>query len=412
MAGFPRPSLKAQFPFLRSPTFCKPSLSHRLLGRSFEAPCPWTYNGTRSAKQLARSLRCIEPHRSSSRKQPIESLPSSCANGSKQDELAAALSVLESSSVPQEKAVHEALRQCEHVAKAFSVGSESYGEQDRPNRTSTSNLLTRKDSLSTQAVSSYSWTGNPSKDDVLQIAYQLVTDEKTFLTSNILRAYVSIASILGRPQSLPDIFNLYASKPVPQAGSAPIIYRESNPLSHKAAIPLDIAQTALKAAIDSRDLPLCLSIVTTSVATRAFRRNKVLHKVSMPAMALACTPWASHKLATIYTEWSPRSDPDYAFYLSYLAFMTFFSMTAITMYVGVTIQFSKVRVTWRAGTALYERWTREEERAFIDEIAQGWGFQDALKRGEEEGREWSELREWIMDRSMELDRPDWMEGME
>lgn len=391
----------------------QPRLSRRSLRWSFVDPC----SQTPSVIQSARRFTCIS--RSNDSAEPLLSQPHtgalpSFSVRSEQDELTAALSVIVASRVPTEEAVLESLKRCERLAKSGEDGKESPKKSKEVARKSTSNLLARSSHLKHKVQLERSTLGASDqwRDDILDVANQIVMDEKTFLTSKILRTYVNIVSILGRPQNLPYVFDLYAAKPVPRAASTPVVYKYPNPLSHTAAVPLDVARMALEAAIAVRDLPLCLNVVTTSVATRAFRRNKILRKASIPALTFAFTPWASYGMAKLYTDLSPRSDPDYAFYLSNLAFMTFFTTTAMMMYIGFTIQFQKVRVTWRAGTALYERWTREEERAFIDEIAQAWGFQDSLKRGEEQGREWSNLRKWIMDRSMDLDRPDWMEGME
>jgi hypothetical protein len=41
-----------------------------------------------------------------------------------------------------------------------------------------------------------------------------------------------------------------------------------------------------------------------------------------------------------------------------------------------------------------------------------WGFKDVLRRGEEEGEEWENLREFIGMRGMILDKTELMEGMQ
>jgi hypothetical protein len=61
---------------------------------------------------------------------------------------------------------------------------------------------------------------------------------------------------------------------------------------------------------------------------------------------------------------------------------------------------------------LRERWLREEERAGLDKIVMAWGFKETLRRGEEEGIEWEELKYWCGVRGMVLDAVQLMAGME
>ena len=70
------------------------------------------------------------------------------------------------------------------------------------------------------------------------------------------------------------------------------------------------------------------------------------------------------------------------------------------------------RVTWRVGTPLRWRWLREEERAMLDRVALAWGLKERWRRGEEDSVEWEALREWVALRSMVLDNPALMDGME
>ena len=93
--------------------------------------------------------------------------------------------------------------------------------------------------------------------------------------------------------------------------------------------------------------------------------------------------------------------------LAYIGFTTTLGMVAIT-----TANDHMNRVTWETGTPLRERWLREEERAMVDRVACAWGFQDLWRRGEEEGRDWQTLRDWIRMRRMVLDKVELMEGME
>lgn len=93
--------------------------------------------------------------------------------------------------------------------------------------------------------------------------------------------------------------------------------------------------------------------------------------------------------------------------LAYVGFTATIGMVAVT-----TANDQMDRVTWATGMPLRERWLKEEERAALDRVAGAWGFKETWRRGEEEGREWEELREWIGRRGMVLDRVELMEGME
>jgi len=70
------------------------------------------------------------------------------------------------------------------------------------------------------------------------------------------------------------------------------------------------------------------------------------------------------------------------------------------------------RVTWAKGMPLRERWLREEERAAIDKVAMSFGFSESEKRGDEEGPEWEEFKEWCGVRGMVVDAVELMDGME
>ncbi len=93
--------------------------------------------------------------------------------------------------------------------------------------------------------------------------------------------------------------------------------------------------------------------------------------------------------------------------LAYVGFTATIGIVAVT-----TANDQMDRVTWATGMPLRERWLREEERAALDRVAGAWGFKEPRRRGEEEGGEWEELREFIGRRGMVLDRVELMEGME
>ena len=150
-----------------------------------------------------------------------------------------------------------------------------------------------------------------------------------------------------------------------------------------------------------------------SVSTSAFRRAKFIRKALLPATALALSPVAAYNIAWQFCKNSDLVDPQT---------LTNYATTGIMAYVGITVSLGFValttsndqmdRITWIPGTALSERWFREEERALIDRIAGAWGLKHPEKRGGEEGWEWEALRDWTFRRGMYLDKPELMEGME
>lgn len=245
------------------------------------------------------------------------------------------------------------------------------------------------------------------------VAYDIVKDPKIFMTSKILATYVKTQSILGQPQSFPHVFDLYASKPIPKLGTSPIRFKESSPNNPSAAIPLPVAQDALSAAIEAKDLALCLSIIETGVSTPAFRRAKFIRKALFPLSALALSPLAAYTLAWQLCQDADLVDPQVLTNYATAGIIAYVGFTATIGIVAITTANDQMdRITWILGLPLRERWIREEERALTDRIAQAWGIEDREKRGNEEGEEWENLRDWAFRRGMYLDKPELMEGME
>ncbi|KAL9103780.1 MAG: hypothetical protein Q9163_001189, partial [Psora crenata] len=338
------------------------------------------------------------------------------SGGFLETELARAAEIIHGSTAPSEAAIYDALQICEHLARSLPGAAKPLNGRRRSDKTPTSNLLSLDDRVAATSPAKETMrisVQDRIRDRIASTAYRIVADPKTFITPNTLSLYVVTQAMLHRPKSFPQVFDLYASKPVPKAGSSPITYSDPSPNSPKAAVPLHIAKTALDAALEAKDLPLCLNIITTTVATSAFKRAKFLRKALLPSVALALSPLAAYALGKAFAESQERLDQQVGTIMATACFMTYFGMTAMTGYGAITTANDHMdRVTWLVGTALYKRWFREEERAFTDRVAQAWGFQDYLKRGQEEGEDWENLREWIMGRSMVLDNPELMEGME
>lgn len=335
------------------------------------------------------------------------------------EELKTAASVVKADAVPSEVAVQRALKICENLARSVVEPIESPEKPPGLEKTPTSNLLSLDEQSRAQLVSFPTETlsrrplEDHTADSISSTAYSIVTDPKVFITPALLATYLYTQSALGRPESFPQIFDLYASKPIPQPGKMPIKYKDANSNRASSAVPLVLAHTALNAAIGAKDLPLCLSIIDTSVCTTAYRRNKILRRALLPFSGLALTPAAAYVLAAQLAHFQHSMDHQMATNMAFVGIVAYVGFTAMIGIVAIATANDQMdRITWAMGTPLRERWFREEERALVDRVAGAWGFQDEHKRGEEEGGEWEALREWALMRGMILDKPELMEGME
>lgn len=323
--------------------------------------------------------------------------------------------ILEHESIPTEAASLAALKAIEYAARQLVDVHNQEVQEPEEDSTPASALLSL-DNRSTPSLLSTTQPLGKTIDGLSDLAYRLIVHQTVFITPDVLSAYVSIQSLLLRPQTIPEIFNLYATKPAPsqikgQAGKTR--FTPQNPDAISSAISTDLANTALTAAIAVRNLPLALSIIDTTFQTRAFRRSKLFRQALAPLLGASLAPIAAYVLASQLSLYQTALDPDS---FTTIAFAGMFTYVAAVGTIGVvaltTANDQMERVTWAIGMPLRERWVREEERAAIDRIACAWGFREKWKWGEEEGEEWEALREWIGVRGMILDKVGLMEGME
>jgi hypothetical protein len=250
-------------------------------------------------------------------------------------------------------------------------------------------------------------------DELSSLAYAIVKHPPVFITPEALEQYVGIQACLGKPETFPEVFQLYANKPLPEEGSSPIRYLKQNPKKVANAISVSVAHSALQTAIDAKQLAIAMDIIESSFTTTAFHRAKFVRKGLLPATGLAVAPVAAYTIASqiaiLQTTMDSAMATNVAFagILAYLGFTTTIGVVAVT-----TANDQMDRVTWAPGVPLRERWMREEERAAIDKVAGAWGFRETWRRGEEEGEDWDALREWVGSKAMMLDRVELMEGME
>lgn len=310
---------------------------------------------------------------------------------------------------PSEEAVLEAMKACEIAARQLT----GYDESPDGKSTTTKGSTPASALLSLDARPTHHVSLAISIDLLSSLAQKLMLHPTVFITPPILQSYVATQSFLQRPQSFPDIFRLYASKPAPKPSTTPLQFVEADPNSHKAAIPTDTANLALASAIRIKDLDLALAIINTTFRTRAFRRRKYITRALPPLTGLSLVPAALYLFASRIAATSTvvaQQDMTLMIFaggLTYVGVVTSMGFIALS-----TSNDQMVRVTWQQGTPLRERWVREEERAAMDTVAQAWGFKETWKRGLEEGEEWEYLREWVGERGCIVDKVELMEGME
>jgi len=243
------------------------------------------------------------------------------------------------------------------------------------------------------------------------LAFELISHPTTFISPKVLSAYVSLQSLIKDPTPIPVIFSLYAQKSYTPPSTAKIIIPNAN--QSKNAIPWGIADAALSAAIEVKDMALCLDIIDTSYGLPAFRRAKLIREATPVAILAGLMPPVAYVIGDFLARYQDEVDHSHALGFAFAGILAYITFTAGLGILAITTANDQmVRVTWAIGTPLRLRWLREEERAAYDRVAQAWGFEDPVRRGFEEGEAWELLREVAFRKNMVLDNPDLMDGME
>lgn len=321
-------------------------------------------------------------------------------------------SLLSIEAAPTEKDTHYVLSKCEAMARLLVLDPPALSKA-RIN--GAASALLSLDESSPKMISHAKMPTNLKRmaDELSDIAYKIVKFPPVFITPQVLELYVDIQATLGKPETLPEILLLYATKSLPEEGSSPIRYSKQNPNKVANAVPIAIADHALQSAIKAKNLIAAMDIIEMSYCTKASRRAKFVRKGLLPATGLAVAPVAAYTVATQLAEWQHTMDTAMATQVAFAGILAYVGLTATVGVVAVTTANDQMdRVTWAQGVPLRERWMREEERAAIDKVAGAWGFREAWRRGEEEGEDWDVIKEWIGRRAMMLDRVELMEGME
>lgn len=249
-------------------------------------------------------------------------------------------------------------------------------------------------------------------DRIADTAHRIVVDPKVYITEEILKMYVVFKGYLDRPEDLGDVFHLYANKPAPVPDSSPIQYKPASPGQASAAVPIELAHAALDAAINVRNLSLALNIVDKTVCTKAFRTHKLLSQALVPSAGVAIAPFAAYAIASQFAIFQDHLTTSNARWVGFAGITSYLLFTGTIGFVALATSNDQMhRVTWANGLPLRQRWMREPERAMMDKIACAWGLKNKERWGEEEGPDWTALKELIRLRGMWLDRVELMEGM-
>lgn len=337
--------------------------------------------------------------------------------------------IIASETVPDDLTVLEVLIKSQELSNILVFGTPEQPEAETaekptascPDTGSTSSLLELEDENTATVYGTKARTSSAlsvatrqrASSVISETIYDVLRDRKVFITPDALNLYTRIQLLLGRPQYLPAIFDQYATKPIPRAGSSPITYSKPWKAHPKNAIDLSLSGSALDAAIAKRDLSLAIAIIETTVGTPAFRFAKVLRKALLPLAAWATLPFMAYTGADWLSHYQNTMDEDYYRMVVMLGAGGYIATTSIVGFIAITTYNDQMeRVSWQPGYRLRDRWLREEERLYFDRVAMAWGFKEKWRRGEEQGEEWEALREFLGFRSMVLDKTSLLEGME
>lgn len=328
--------------------------------------------------------------------------------------------IYDSPKVETEAIILETLHGLEYVIRqAIAIRSRQPLPKKAPIRQSSASAILSGLSSDESSTSQASFTtaqlgldALPSPSYLSKLAEGLIRNEKVFISPDVLSLYIHIQRQLARPKAIPEALYLYANKPVPVEGSSPPKFSRPSPKSAKQAIPADLANEALTAAIEAKDLALALSVVDHTYRAPAWQRHRMVTKMGLPAVLAGITPLALYMIAQELSVYSGFIDPWTFKMYAFFGLSTYVLCTGTLGFVALTTHNDHHdRVVWRPGVPLLDRFLKEDERAALDRIACAWGFKEAWKRGDEEGDDWEGLRQWILLRGMVLDKPDLMPGM-
>lgn len=322
----------------------------------------------------------------------------------------------ESNTVASNEVVVKLLRRCQRVAELLVSRERDQTEGSSGDESNAiSSLLDLEETAAKgKGQPQSSQTLDPRlAESVSEIAIAILKDEKVFISPEALESFTETLTLLRRAEHFPEIFHLYANKPVPEENSSPVKLLKPNPKSVNSAVPAELANKALGIAIEQKNLPLVLAIIDNTFCAPAFHRAKIFKKAGVPLVGLAAAPAACYAVASWAATFQNTMDPNVATGIAFAATLAYVGGTSSMGILAITTANDQMeRVVWIPGIPLRQRWLREEERAAMDRVAVAWGFKDPYMRGEEVGEEWASLREFIGMRGMILDKTELMAGME
>lgn len=252
----------------------------------------------------------------------------------------------------------------------------------------------------------------PTPTYLSKLAEGLLRHPTVFIGPNVLKIYIHLQRLLSRAHAIPEILYLYANKPVPQEGSSPPKFSKPSPKSASQAVPADVAEESLTAAIEAKDISLALAVIDHTYRTPAWIRQRKLTRMGIPGVLAAMTPLAIYMIAQEMSVYSGFIDPWTFKMYAFAGISTYVMCTGTLGFVALTTyNDDHDRVVWRPGVPLLDRYVRADERAALDRIACAWGFKELWKRGDEEGEEWEGLRQLCLLRGMVLDKAELLPGM-
>ncbi|KAJ5627963.1 hypothetical protein N7490_010191 [Penicillium lividum] len=322
----------------------------------------------------------------------------------------------QSDQVPSNESVVKLLQKCQKIAESLVSREHDHPEGSANDEGNATSSLLEMEEKSTKPAPQAKSSANLDPrlaDTICRITTNILKDEKVFITPEALESYTKTQTLLDRAEHLPEIFHMYANKPVPEEGSSPIKFLKAKPKSINSAVPAELANMALDVAIAQKNLSLVLAIIDNTFCAPAFPRAKIFKKASVPLVGLAAAPAACYALASWAATFQNTMDPSTATGIAFAASLAYVGGTSSLGIMAITTANDQMeRVVWLSGIPLRQRWLREEERAAMDKVAVAWGFKDPYMRGEEVGEEWESLREFIGMRGMVLDKTELMAGME
>lgn len=318
--------------------------------------------------------------------------------------------IVQADTAASEEVVVTFLQQCLQTVESYANPAE---QPEKGTSNATSSLLDLANTAEAQAARPDKSQRHRATDIISETVDELLLNDKVFISTEALELYTKIQALLKRGNHFPRIFSLFANKPIPQPNTSPIKFAAQNPADVKNAVPSELATMALDVAVSQKNLPLTLAIIDTTFCAPAFYRAKMFKKAGVPLGGLVAAPLASYVVATWAASLQNTMDPSMATGIAFTATLAYIGFTSSVGVIAITTANDQMeRVVWSSGIPLRHRWLREEERAALDKVAVAWGFKDVLRRGEEEGEEWENLREFIGMRGMILDKTELMEGMQ